>query len=208
MFIRLLVKLVFSRHQREKRLGYVAEYCRICRKILPFQILEQRVGYHLFFIPIEQGQFLRNTQTCPGCQKETLCQLGQFTGVSHSANVPLETLIATTQPKVAELNKENLATANLLASERENLDPKLRQRLIMEAFGMAESHFQIGYGHHGRNILTIALRPLVPTEDEIRACLQRYRKANNRMATQLHVEDVMALVYPESVVKDPNKFSY
>lgn len=208
MFIQVLVRLVFSRQQREKRLGYVAEYCRICRKIQPFQVLEQRIGYHLFFIPIEPGQFLRNKQICPGCHTEAVCQLTQFTGVSRSAAVPLECLIAATQPKVTQLNKENLAVANLLSEGHDKLDPTTRQRLLMESFGMAEPDFRIGYGHHGRRILAIALSPLAPTQDEIRACLQRYREANSRMAAHLQVEDVMASVYPESVVKDPSKFSY
>jgi hypothetical protein len=204
----MLILLLWGRRLREKHLGYVADYCRVCRKILAFEVIEQRMANHIWFIPIERGRIVRNAEICSGCQTDCDCYLGRFKSVSRSARGPLDSLIERTQPNVREANKERLAVAELLTTGSDGIDAKARLHLMMEAFSLAEPHFRIGYGHQGRHILAVALRPLWPNVEEIRACLERYRSSGSRMGAHLRVEEVMVSIYPESEVKDPNRFSY
>ncbi|HSI14890.1 MAG TPA: hypothetical protein VK961_22750 [Chthoniobacter sp.] len=200
--------IVYGKRQREKHLGYAADYCPVCRKVQAFEILEKRHGVHVWFIPVEKGDLLGHAQICGGCQTESESFLTQFRNVSGFQGKSLEALIAKTNPDVRKANAERLALAHQLAADVDKIDEPTRHRLIMEAFSLAESHFVVGFGHHGRRILTVSLRPLWPKEEEIRACLQRYRDAGSRMGARLRTADVMALLYPETEVKDPNKFSY
>jgi hypothetical protein len=194
---------------REKHLGYAADHCRVCRKILPFEIIEERIAYHVCFIPIERGHFVRNARICQGCSSVSDCHLGQYKRLCRTANGPLDALIAQTHPNISESYREELALGESLAAGAGCADPQVRLRLIREAFGLAEPDFKSGYGHQGRRILHLMLRPLSPTEEEIRAGLQPYRNAyNSRMGAILRVEEVMLTIYPEREVKDPNKFSY
>ena len=197
---------IWGSREREKRRGAVAEYCPVCRKIGTFEVVEIRKGLHVWFIPIVPGQLLRTIQICRTCGRESMCSVGRYASIRRFAGGSLEPLITATFPKIREVYREELATANLIATG--GVDPEMRQRLIREAFGMAEPHFGAGYGHKGRLILTRALNPLRPTADEIQAGLQPYRGTWSRMGMQLTIEEVMISIYPELEVKDPNKFSY
>lgn len=200
--------IVWGKRKREKRLGFVADYCPICRKIDSFEVYEQRVAYHFWFIPTEQGRLLGNTQICRSCQTESKSFPTQFRDILPSKGKSLEDLIAETNPMVRHLHAEQLELADKIAEGEGSVDIDTRHRLMMEAFSLAEPHFQIGYGHQGRRMLALSLRPLKPDAEEIRACLQRYRQSGSRMGSRLRTADVMVAIYPECEEKDPNKFSY
>jgi len=193
----------------EKLLGYAADYCPICRNIEAFQIFESRLRYHLWYlIPVGRGESLGYKKLCEGCETKSEGFLNAYRELSRSPRKSLDDLIAKTNPVVRETYKEKLAFADRLETDTVGLDETARHRLMMEAFSLAEPHFSSGFGHQGKRILTVSLRPLAPKEEEIRACLQRYRDTGSRMGARLRTEDVMELLYPETVVKDRNKFSY
>jgi hypothetical protein len=201
--------LVFwGRRKREKQLGCVADYCPICRKIGTFQLVEHRMGQHVWFVPVERGQLSGHSKICGSCDTESEAFLEAFREVSRSGDQSLEALITKTNPLVREIHHERLALADQLTADLESLDSTKRHRLMMEAFSLAEPHFTSGFGQQGRRILTTSLRPLLPKEEEIRACLQRYRDNGSRMGMRLHTEEVMAMLYPGTPPQDPNKFSY
>jgi hypothetical protein len=52
------------------------------------------------------------------------------------------------------------------------------------------------------------MRPLRPTEDEIRACIERYQNSRSRLGGVLHLAEVMVAIYPERAVKKPGQYSY
>lgn len=200
--------IVWGRRQREKRLGFVADYCPICRKVEASSVFEKRLAFHVWFIPTERGRVIGHTQICSGCQTESKAYPAQFTDFLPAQGESMEELIERTNPAVREKHATRLGLAEKITASNETLDPALRHRLMMEAFSMAEPHFRSGYGHQGKRILTVALRPLSPTVDEIRVCLQRFRDSGSRMGSRLHSDDVMVWLYPETEVPDPNKFSY
>jgi hypothetical protein len=193
---------------RQRRTGYVAEYCDICRQVLPFEILEHRMAAHCWFIRVENGRFLSHTQICCGCNTESECDTREFAGISRTASGSIETLITQTHPNLCEKRKDRLAEAEALAAGVRQIDERLRFRLIRESFGLAEPHFRSGLTHHGWHILKLALRPLRPTVDEIRACLQRYRESGSRMGALVRVQELMVAIYPEIEVKDSYRYSY
>lgn len=200
--------ILWGRRQREKHLGYAADYCPICRKVETFEILEKRICYHVWFIPVERGEVLGHAKICDGCQTESEGFPNAYREITGFRGKSLDALIAKTNPMVREIHKDKLALADRLAASIDGVDEATRHRLMMEAFSFAEPHFQSGYGHQGRRILAVSLRPLQPKEEEIRACLKRYRETGSRMGARLRTAEVMASIYPESAMKDPNKFSY
>lgn len=193
----------------EKSLGYAADYCPVCRKLEAFQIFEKQLRYHFWYlIPMGCGESLGHRKICGACETKSEGFLNAYREISRTQEKSLETLIAKTNPAVRETYKEKLFLADQLATDKVALDETARHRLMMEAFSLAEPHFVSGFGHQGKRILTVSLLPLVPKEEEIRACLERYRESGSRLGARLRTADVMELLYPESVVKDPNKFSY
>ena len=208
LIFRILVRLR-GRDEFSKRLGSVADYCAVCRKIGPFEVFQKRVAEHICFIPIERGRSSGAVRVCESCRTESLCSVGQYTSFERTAGGPLEALIESTFPTIREAYREELAVADRVAAAGGELDQALRRRLLREAFAMAEPHFGGGYSQQGWRILSVALRPLRPTEDEVRACLQPYRgSTTSRMGARVSTQDVLDAIYPELVVKDPSKYSY
>ena len=211
MLLHLIIRCLLQfrgRDEFSKRLGTVADYCSVCRKIGPFDVLAKRVAEHVLFVPTERGHSSGATRVCGSCRTESRCSVGQYAAFEKSASVPLEALIESTFPTVRETYREELAVADQIAAGGYGLDQALRKRLLKQAFALAEPHFRVGRGQQGRRILSVALRPLRPTEDEVRACLQPYRNTSSRMGARLTTQEALTTIYPELEVKDPDKYSY
>jgi hypothetical protein len=200
--------VIWGRRERESRLGYAADYCRVCHEIEPFEIVECRMSTHFWFIPLERGRLRGHKKICPRCHIKTETHPARFAGFDRSARHPLESLIQKTYPTVRERFQEELAMDEKIAAGGQEIDQSTRERLVMEVFSLAEPHFRSGSGHDGRRVLVLGLRPLKPNDEEIRACLQRYRNTGCRMGRILSDQDAIVLIYPEKEVKDPSKFSY
>jgi hypothetical protein len=191
----------------ERRLGYVADYCLICRKVTPHAVDEQMKSSQVLFIVLEPEELAGHTQICQGCRTVVPCQPRRYAGFQPTAEGPMDALIAATFPNLREVYGERLAMDEKIASGHEEVDAATRGRLIMEVFGMAEPHFRQGV-LQGLRFLGLAMRPLRPTEAEIRDCIARYQNSHSRMGSMLRLGEVMVAVYPELEVKKPGQYSY
>ena len=198
----------WKEQERVISLGYAADFCPVCRQIRTFEISEIRMATHLWFIPVERGTFLRHQQACVHCRVMQNSHRGRFARFERSPRKPLEDLIAETNPNLRASKAERLAVEEKIAAGGEGIDAGTRTQLLLEPFAIAEPHFDSGFGQEGRRMLALALRPLQPTEDEIRACLTRYRSGFNRMGKMLRTADVMNSIYPERQQRAPGSFDY
>ena len=53
--------------QQEKRMGYAADFCRVCREIQPVAIDRLGVAAHFDDIPLEKSQTIGFTAVCQEC---------------------------------------------------------------------------------------------------------------------------------------------
>ena len=113
-----------------------------------------------------------------------------------------------TFPTIHEVYARRLALEETIASDVTKLDAAIRSQMLMDAFDLAEPHFAGGYGHEGRRILSLVLRPLWPSEEEIRGCLEICRKRRSRMGRQLRTVEVMDSIYPDSKPANRERFDY
>jgi hypothetical protein len=197
----------WGHRSRLRSLGYVADYCRICRGVTPHEVSEQMASSQVLFFVLEPEALAGHTQVCEGCETVSRCKTTQFTAFQESPGGSIEALIAATFPNVREFYGEQLRVDEKIASGSDDVDPATRQRLIMEVFGMSEPHFRKS-GPHGLHFVGVAMRPLRPTEDEIRACIERYQNSRSRLGGVLHLAEVMVAIYPERAVKKPGQYSY
>ncbi len=199
---------IWGRQRREKRLGNAADFCPVCRQIRAFEIQEVRMAKHLYFIPVERGIFQHHSQACLTCRTVLNSQPGRFQRLARSEGKSIEELVQTTFPTIHTAFAARLALEEKVAAGGEGIDSRARQQLLMEPFALAEPHFATGYGQEGRRILALALRPLRPTEEEIRACLTRYRSGFSRMGALLRTADLMTAIYPELKPPKAGSFDY
>ena len=59
--------LFWGRKRREDHLGFVADFCPICREVRPFRLLAIRMVPHLFFIPMGSGRLECHVRVCLEC---------------------------------------------------------------------------------------------------------------------------------------------
>ena len=202
------ILLLWGERECERQLGFVADFCPVCRKVRPFAIVEVRMAAHFWFIPTERGRHLGNRQTCQNCRSVMPSHPAQFHRPVSSLRGSIDGLIEKTFPSIREVYARRLAVEEAIASDPAKLDADTRAQLIEEAFQLAEPHFVGGYGHEGRRILSLTLQPLWPSETEIRSCLQMLRQRRSQMGRQLRTGDVMASIYPEMKPESPGSFDY
>ena len=200
--------VVWGKREREKHLGYAADFCQLCRKIRAFTIKRVRRAGHIYFIPVERGTFLENRQTCTTCQTTRQCHLGTYTRIASSFDGSIERLIRETFPAVEDVYAERIEFENQIASGAGTVDSKLRREALMEGFSLASPHFEHGSGLEGRRLLTRTLKPFDPTAEEIRECLQHFRRNGARIGTKLRTADVVNSLAEEAGKTKPDAYDY
>lgn len=201
--------LVFwGTREREKRLGYVADFCPVCRKIRAFEVTRVSTASHIYFIPLERGTFLEHRQKCRSCFTAFTSHLGRYRAVTPNLQGSMESLVTETFPSIHEVYRERLEIEERVKSGGSASDLELRKQMLMEVFHLAYPHFEEGIGTEGRRILARGLKPLEPTEDEVRECLQHFRQFRCRMGARLRTAEVMSSIRPEERKSVPGQYEY
>lgn len=202
------ILVLWGKREREKHLGYAADFCHLCRKIRAFAIKRVRLAGHIYFIPVERGTFLEHRQTCITCQTTRECHPGTYVHLSSSLEDSVERLIEKTYPSVGELYKDRIEFENQVMAGASPLHAKMRMETLMDAFCLASAHFEKGSGLEGRRLLAHALKPLNPTEEEVRECLQHFRRNGARMGARLRTAEVLKSISQEDSRAKPDAYDY
>ena len=191
-----------------KQIGFVADYCRVCHDIRAFSVKRVSKAEHVFFIPLERGRLLEHRQTCRECGVESSCQRGKFLQIAKVCDPSIERLIEETFPGVHQAYADRMAQEREAVTVEPGDERDKRDALMMEAFHIAESRFRGGSPAEGIRLLVVALRPLNPTEDEIRDCLRYFRRMRRKIGTQLRTATVMDELFPERRKEGGRKYDY
>lgn len=138
MFV-LLGKQTVSR-----RLGWVADYCCICRTLCTHEVRGKFKRMHVYFVPLGQGELIEVRTICTACDVDAIADLGDFTRVSET-RADVDTLIAETQPNIYERYAAHLAAV----ADGAGVDADTRFRLLREPFEQLELQLaDRAYGMH------------------------------------------------------------
>lgn len=215
--LRMFVLLFWGTIPVSYPVGYVADFCRVCRAITPFTVNCVRIVPHFMFIPVGKGDVRGYRQRCHGCRAESDFSRQTFVTVSATCSQPLDELIGQTFPTVREVYASRLALEDRLAKDSDSLTSDERRTLFMESFELGAGYyrkasdpadFRKACGTEGLRLMVLALRPLNPREAEIRACLQIYRQRRERIGARLRTADLMDLLYADRRPRDPDRFEY
>lgn len=155
------------------QLGYVADYCRICRGIHTFRMDRIGVASHLYGIALDSGEYLGTTQTCLSCNIPIGATLDRFRSILKNYPSEIGELIRETHPGACEEFADQLAIDEQIESDPHRMPTELRNTLIREVFQMAGAHFEKEREESGNRILLIALPPLDPSAAEISDALNQ-----------------------------------
>jgi hypothetical protein len=193
---------IWGKKKTETSLGVAADFCPICRKIAPFAIKRVGVAAHLYFIPLHEGEFRGHSQTCLSCGTRLPSDPTRFVRLVKFADLPLERLIDATFPSIRDQLSERLALEERIAADPRGMDEETRCATLLDAFHIASEFFDNRDSDGGLRVLAKALRPLEPSEEEVRAGLNHFRSKGAKIGLKLRTEQVMKTLRHKPSVHD------
>src|SRR5262249_49618480 len=119
------------------KIGFVADYCEVCRGISIFRLDRIAAASHVYGIAVDEGRYLGHSQTCISCKIVFNSTPTRFYGVSDSSDSSIDDLIRQTHPDIRNEFSDRLALEEQIAKDPHGLHPDLRKKLLMEVFQMA-----------------------------------------------------------------------
>ena len=114
-------------------LGYVADFCLICRCPRPFRL--QRIGLasHVYGVSMGEGKLLGFNRTCVECNSAFGADPGTYAKIATKAS-PLPSLQADTFPNLESAWGDRMALETSIQKSPSALTPEVRGKLIREPF--------------------------------------------------------------------------
>jgi hypothetical protein len=233
-------------------LGYVADFCPICRDLRTFRMQRLGLAGHFYYISFGEGQLVGHIRTCDVCGIELQGDPQVYKTLNKQKLPPAE-LAPLTRPDWREAREPRLAAERELASPFGKLPPEWRSVLLREPFDLLAARVEerfasskvdwptalavVGFiamlvvagnlsgtypQHTGtiwiaalvlglglvlsqaliarrrwmrRNllpVLTLALRPLKPSEAELKAVLEKMKAEGRMIGRKVDVRLVVA----------------
>lgn len=156
--------IVSGKKKTRKPLGYVADFCPVCRDVQSFHMFRVGKTAHVYFIPLGRGELIRFEGECQQCGTSIEKDPDSYRDMVPRLPLDLEDLVEDTFPDLTEVHAARFE-AEIRLANGEPLDAVWRQRLIRESLEVfsarAEERLQ-GDSHIDRAallcmLLTVAL---------------------------------------------------
>jgi hypothetical protein len=127
MFIVWGKKLVY------RKVGFVADFCPICRVARPFELKRVGSAGHVYYISAGEGELVGFERHCQECKTSLRAEPTDYASVSKN-ELPLSELIQRTFPNLAQALKDRLALEERVQRHPESLSLEERHALIRNPF--------------------------------------------------------------------------
>ena len=124
--------IIFGTQTKIKKLGYVAEFCNLCRAIKPFKISKVGMEDHIFFIPLGMKNVIGHEAVCTVCQTKRDVDSMLYKAFEKTTGSALEVLIRETFPSIRDVYANRLCLEDKLING--TLNPAERETFILEVF--------------------------------------------------------------------------
>src|SRR5687768_11530581 len=92
--------IVWGKKSVEKRLGYAADFCPICREINPFQVFRLAVADHIYYVSLGEGKLLGHIGECSKCKTKIPVNPMRYKTFFFAPGNDIEKLILETYPNI------------------------------------------------------------------------------------------------------------
>jgi hypothetical protein len=116
-----------------RRLGYIADYCPICRDLRTFKMKRVGLAGHIYYISFGEGSLAGHVRTCVVCDVDLDAQPDHYLAI-HPHKLEPQELAELTNPNWRRVHAERIALAERLAAGAEGLSAQDRAALLWEPF--------------------------------------------------------------------------
>jgi len=157
--------LVWGRRWVTRRLGYVGEFCELCRRPQPFRVEKRTLTGHFWYIPLGGQHAVAHRGTCTACGTAVETDPARYAGYARKPS-NARNLLAQTFPNFDRIAYPRMEAERLVRSDVAALAPQERQRLIVTPFALmsrrAEERFRSTQFDLGVGIAALGLFVLPP----------------------------------------------
>lgn len=172
--------IIHGTRRTERTLGYVADFCAMCRKPTPQRLIRIGVVSHVYGISFGQGKLAGHDGECLVCRTRSATEperyrtpAPRFDAGEIGSAVRMQQLEAQTFPQLRERHRKRLEIEETVRREPERIDPATRRGLIMEPFVLLaprleqrieRTHFDLPLALTALAALLVTLGALVVTD--------------------------------------------
>jgi hypothetical protein len=157
--------LIWGRRWYTRHLGFVGEFCEMCRRPQPFRLERRALTGHLWHIPLGQEHAVAHRGTCTACGTAADVDPTRYASYARKPS-DARHMLAQTFPNFEQVAHARMETERLVRSDVAALAPQDRQRLIVTPFVlmscMAEERFRATHFDLGVGIAVLGLFVLPP----------------------------------------------
>jgi len=125
--------IVWGKTIKRKKLGFVADYCAVCRDLRTFQVSRVGSASHVYYISFGQGDLVGYERTCGVCSTPVEADTTRYPDMSRTSR-PATDLISETFPNYYSVYREVIERDRKLRDTPSLLTPQERQARMREPF--------------------------------------------------------------------------
>lgn len=125
--------IMWGKKTVHRRMGYVADFCAVCRGPRPFQLSRLAMASHVFYIPLREERTIAFHRTCHDCGVQIKANLDAYESISKR-RIDIETLREKTYPRLFDVYANRLRIENKIESVTASLTVEERVALIRKSF--------------------------------------------------------------------------
>ena len=137
--------IVWGTRRTERSLGYVADFCSVCRDTRAFQLMRIGLASHLYFISFGAGRFVKHLMRCQECGVDCDTEATRYVNIEKHRPTNLPALVQTTFPNLQTTYAAQIALQAQIEKAPHALAPADRQRLLIEPFEFLHREVEVRF---------------------------------------------------------------
>jgi hypothetical protein len=121
--------------ERKESMGYVADFCPLCRQVRPFRLQYIGLAGHVYYVALGHGELIGHQKQCTACKSVLDADPEAYREICRRKLDP-ETLRERTFPNLARHYAYRLEVEKKLGQSSGALSPQERLNLIREPFAL------------------------------------------------------------------------
>ena len=126
--------LIWGKKRKLKTLGYVSDFCPICRDARPFKLERVSLAGHVYYISLGAGETVGFLRTCGTCGAVLEAEPTRYREVAPEPARQISDLIAKTFPDLREALAARFAIEEKIRRAPHQLTEAEREALVREPF--------------------------------------------------------------------------
>lgn len=136
--------IVWGKKYVYRNLGYVADLCKMCGDIKPFQLRRVGLASHVYYVTTSQGDFVQNEGVCTSCKTVVATDIRKYAAIGRDM-APVAELVPNTYPGLPAIAADFLALKEKARSNPAQLTPSQRQDMLAAPFLMLSPKVEAYY---------------------------------------------------------------